>query len=131
MSRNVFMDFTETKSITFRVGDQEFHAYPDVPMLSLVHVDRLRTRSDDETQQEFMDKIVAVILALLYPESAERFRAALEAEGSFFMGINGLMNLQMWLSEQVTGRPTQESSDSLPTSDETGESLTDGLSVPE
>lgn len=130
MSRNVFMDFTETKSVSFGLGGKTFYAYPDVPLVALNSIDQLRQRSENETQQEFVEKIVDVILALLTPESAQLFRECLHDDPAF-AGVNTLMQLQIWLTEQVTERPTQESSDSSAAQDETGESSTDGDSAME
>jgi hypothetical protein len=132
MTRNVFMDFTADREITFGVTGEIFRVFPDVPLQVLDTIGWSgQVREEELSRKEMYSKMIEAICLCLYTESADRFRRCIEERGATFMGINGIMQLQTWLMEVLSDRPTQESEDSSPTSDETGESSTDGHSVKE
>lgn len=126
MSRNVFMDFTDDREVTFKVRDHVFRVYSDVPLPALAHVSWAGVEGEDISRADLYKNILDGVCLCMPEEDAKRFRDLAMNNGGEFIGVNGLLRIQSWLMEVMTSRPLEESTESSESSDDTGESSTDG-----
>lgn len=122
-----FKDFTgDSDPIQFKIRDEVFTALDDIP---LAHFGRLAELGDDLTNSDAdnaVDRFLTLFSKLLEPESYARFEKAVKGESATVIGISRVKDIIPWLMEQYGLRPTEAPSGSSTTSEESGESSTDG-----
>lgn len=122
-----FKDFTgDPDPIQFKIRDEVFTALDDIP---LAYMGRLAELGEDLGSTNAADKFLSLFSRLLEPESYTRFEKAVKGESATVIGISRVKEIIPWLLEQYGLRPTGAPSGSSTTSDESGESLTDGASL--
>lgn len=125
-----FKDFTgDTEPITFKIHDQVFTAYEDIPLQHLAALTDITKEFQDSTGSagDSIDKMIRLFEKFLIPESFEVFKACVMGEGPVVIGVSRIKDIIPWLLEQYGLRPTEASSSSSNTLSETGASLTAGV----
>lgn len=125
-------DFSIPPNIKFRVNDDVFEAYPEIP-LPLVQKAAALSQASKNTE-DLLDRVTAVFVGnasefgLLVPTAGERFRHRVYEDRVQPIGVTTVMKILPWLLEQYGLRPTAPSAVSSATSDgpASGTSLTDG-----
>jgi len=119
-----FKDFTgDPDPIQFKIRDEVFTALDDIP---LAHMGRLAELGEDLGSANATEKFLTLFSRLLVPESYARFEAAVKGESATVIGVSRVKEIIPWLLEQYGLRPTVAPSGSSTTSEESGESSTDG-----
>ena len=105
-------DFAFRHPIPFKIHGEIFHGVPDLPAGMLFDMASMfsdvKGGSGIGTQFETLDRFFQL---LLVPESYERFKERMrDPERPITIGI--MMAVMRYLIEQMTGRPTEQSSSS-------------------
>lgn len=125
-----FKDFTGNPDpIQFKIRDEVFTAVDDIPLSYMGRLAELGEGLGSAGAGDAAEKFLALFARLLEPESYSRFEAAVKGESATVVGISRVKEIIPWLMEQYGLRPTVAPSGSSTTSDESGESLTDGASL--
>lgn len=108
----------------FRIGDDVFHALPDVPFDMLAQVTKL-SNVEQSIRQYGADVVLEIFTSFLQDDSAQLFKQRVAEKK---IGLKKVMEILPWLMEKFGLRPTQPSSNSSDGSSdgETGTSSTDG-----
>jgi hypothetical protein len=116
--------YVET-SHPFRIGNDVFHALPDVPFDMLAQITKL-TNVEQTLRQHGAEMIIDIFTSFLQDESAALFKQRADEKA---IGLKKVMEILPWLLEKFGLRPTQPSSNSSDGSSdgETGTSSTDGV----
>lgn len=108
----------------FKIGDDVFHALPDVPFDMLAQVTKL-SNVEQSIRQYGADVVLEIFTSFLQDNSAQLFKQRVAEKK---IGLKKVMEILPWLMEKFGLRPTQPSSNSSDGSSdgETGTSSTDG-----
>ena len=122
MTEVVFKDFTkERKRVVFRLGSQEFEAFPVLPVpVTQRLVQTANSLKGAEADESALSAVLDIFNQVLRKESALRFASLINAEdeNSDVVDLIDVMDVMTWLMEVYGKRPTVASSDSsvgLPT----------------
>lgn len=122
MTEVVFKDFTkERKRVVFRLGSQEFEAFPVLPVpVTQRLVQTANSLKGAEADESALSAVLDIFNQVLRKESALRFASLINAEdeNSDVVDLIDVMDVMTWLMEVYGKRPTVVSSDSsagLPT----------------
>jgi hypothetical protein len=115
----------------FEINGDIFLATPELPLGIMQDMVRFRNIRE-QLEEEGLEPVLRLLDALLFDESAERFRARVK-DKQRPIGITHVMEIIPWLMEEYGLRPTQPSQPSSSgSSDETtGTSSTAGRSLAE
>ncbi len=118
-------DFSYTAlSHPFRIGDDVFHALPDIPFAVMGKIVEL-TDVQSAIREKGADSVIEVFTEFLQEDSASVFKMRVAEKK---IGVKKITEILPWILEKYGVRPTQPSSDSSDGSDDgaTGASSTDG-----
>jgi hypothetical protein len=122
----VIRDFSYAElSYPFRIGDDVFHALPDVPLGMMGDIAKL-SNVQSAVAEHGVDLVIDLFVEFLDEPSGELFRKRVNEKK---IGVKKITEILPWILERIGLRPTQPSSDSSTGlgDGETGTSSTDGV----
>ena len=124
-------DFSyDSVTIPFRIGEDVFHAHPDIPLSVVGQISKLTDVRGTLEKENGVNVITDVFAEFLQDASGELFRQRVHEKK---IGVKKITEILPWILEKYGLRPTQPSSDS-PSGlgdGETGTSSTDGVPLEE
>lgn len=92
----------ERKGHTFTLGGKKFRTYPG---MSIPYIKRRNARKESD-QLDPLDDAIEFVRELIVKEDRPKFDEMVEAEDVYF-DAKDLIDLQNWLLEVISGRPTK------------------------
>lgn len=128
-------DFTDTKTVKFKVDDDVFHANSDLPLLTVIELEEM-SKKISNSELPMAQRAAAlenVARMMLLPQSAELFLARIRPGHERPIGMKKFTKIMRWLFAEYGGRPTTPAEDSSSGSDsrESGTNSTDDSSATE
>ena len=130
MPEEIIRDFSYVSlSHPFRIGEDVFHALPDVPLGAMSQIGAL-SNVQSAVNEHGADVVVDMFTQFLDESSRALFK---QRVGESKIGVMKIVEILPWILEKIGMRPTQPSSDSSSGSDDgkTGISSMDGAPLEE